>query len=182
MRYLILVPLCLGAAACSSGEDSSAAKAATAIPASMAPGQYALEGQVTAFRSTDGRTPVVKAAVGDKSADAACVAAASPPPPEMFAGQGYTCTYKTTYIKDGMINAALGCRSKAIDGDVTMNVQGSYTAKDFDATVETSTYLPGAGDFAMTRRIKGRLTGPTCAPAEAQDGKAAAAVPPTKAG
>jgi hypothetical protein len=176
MRYLIMLPLCLAAAACSSGEDSSAAKGEAATPATMAPGQYATDMEVKTFRSTDGTPPAVKAAVGDKSAGAGCVAAGSPPPAELFAGPDNKCTYKNSYIKEGLINASLDCTAKGVTGQVMYNVQGSYTATGFDVTVDTTTYLPGAGDFAMSRSVKGRLTGPTCAPAPAEgaDGNMAA--------
>jgi hypothetical protein len=179
MRYLMMLPLCLAATAC--GGEEKATNAAAAIPATMAPGQYATDIEVTAFRSTDGRTPVLKAAVGDKSAGGGCLTTGNPPP-ELFASPGHKCSYKTTYIKDGMINASLGCKADGIDGDITMNVEGSYTATGFDATVKTNTYLPGAGDFEMSRKVKGTLTGPSCAPAVDAEGNSAAGNESAKAG
>jgi hypothetical protein len=175
MRYLMMVPLCLAAVACSGGDDKSAAKAEAPTPATMAPGQYASDIEVKSLRSTDGTEPAVKAKAGDKSAGGGCVTAAALPPPELFAEPGDKCSYKNSYIKDGMINASLDCTSKGIDGQVMYNVTGSYTATGFDATVDTTTYLPGRGDFAMTRSVKGRLTGPTCAPApvDGADGNSA---------
>jgi hypothetical protein len=174
MRYLLLVPICLAAGCSGGGEDANKA-AAVATPATMPAGQYATEVEVTAFRSTDNQTPAITAKQGDKSTAAGCVTAGSPPPAALFTGEAYKCNYQSSYFKDGILNASLDCTAPKITGTITMTVQGSYTAKDFEATVETSTYLPGPGDFAMTRKVTGRLTGPTCAPAEGDAGGNASA-------
>ena len=66
MRYLMMVPFCLAAAACSGGAEEKKS-AAPATPATMAAGQYATDFEVTAFRQTDNNpTPAVKAKKGDK--------------------------------------------------------------------------------------------------------------------
>lgn len=176
MRIWMPVMACLALGACSGESDEDAANkaAAAAPPAAMSPGQYATDVAVKAFRSTDGQTPAIKAKVGDKSTGAGCVAAGALPPPELFAGADDKCTYKTNYIKDGMINAALDCTTKGVTGQVQMNIQGSYTATGFEASVDTNTFLPGPGDFAETRAVKGRLTGPTCAAPPADGDKAGA--------
>jgi hypothetical protein len=164
-----MLPCCLAAAACSGGEEEAknkAAAAAAARPANMAAGQYATESEVTAFRSTDNQTPAVKAAVGDKASGAGCVTAGALPPPELFAGKDYKCSYKYSYIRDGTLNASLGCTMAGTPGEITMTVEGSYTATGFEAKLESNTYFPGTGDFTMSRKVSGRLTGPTCAPAE----------------
>jgi hypothetical protein len=179
MRYLLLVPFCLAAVGCSGGDDASAgnaAAAAAATPATMPPGQYATEFEVTQFRQTDNNpTPAVKAKQGDKVAGSGCVSNGSLPPPELFTGEGYKCTYKYNYIKGGIINASLGCTINGKPGDVTMTVQGSYTADSFEAQLETNTYFPGNGDFAMSRKVIGHLTGPSCAPAAGDAGGNASA-------
>jgi hypothetical protein len=156
-RISMMVPLCL-IAACSGGEEK---KAEETVAASMAAGQWEVASEVTSFRSADKATPALKAAVGDKSQVAGCIDG-DEPPPELFAGEGYDCKYKNSYIRNGRINASLSCKREALEGEIMMSVQGSYTGNSFDGTVEATSYLPGEGDFVMNSKIGGRHTGPTC--------------------
>jgi Protein of unknown function (DUF3617) len=167
MRCLIIVPLCL-AAACSGGEE----KKAEEIAAAMQAGQWEISSEVTAFRSTDKATPALKAAVGDKATAPACIEAGkeAKPPAEMFAGAGYKCDYKDSYIRNGRITATLDCERDALEGRIFMTVDGSYKGDSFEGTSSVNSYLDGEGDFAMNSKISGRRTGPTCAaPAEEKD-------------
>jgi hypothetical protein len=165
-RISMIVPLCL-IAACSGGNEK---KADEAVAATMAAGQWEISSEVTSFRSADKATPALKAAVGDKSKVAACIEGAEPPP-ELFAGEGYECDYKNSYIRNGRINASLTCKREALEGEIMMSVQGSYAGESFEGTVEATSYLPGEGDFVMSSKISGNHTGPTCQPAP--NGKAA---------
>jgi hypothetical protein len=174
MRALIIVPLCL-AAACSGGggEENKAEEAAAAMQA----GQWEISSEVTAFRSTDKATPALKAAVGDKATAPACIEAGKEdkPPPEMFAGAGYKCEYKDHYVRDGHVNVSLECERDALDGKIQMTVEGTYTGDSFQGTSNANSFLAGDGDFAMSSKISGRRTGPTCAaPVEDAKGKAKA--------
>jgi hypothetical protein len=67
-----------------------------------------------------------------------------------------------------------------------MNVSGSYDSNSFEATVDSTSYLPGDGDFTMSRKVKGKLTPGACqAAAPAAEDKGAAkggAKPKAKAG
>lgn len=171
MRAWIVVPLCL-AAACSDGEsDKKSEEAAAAMQA----GQWQIDSQVTAFRSTDKAMPALKASVGDKATAGACIEQGKEekPPPEMFAGAGYECEYKDHYMRSGRINVSLQCERDALEGNIMMTVEGSYTGDSFEATVNTNSLLSGDGDFAMASKLTGRRTGPACAaPAAAGGGKA----------
>jgi hypothetical protein len=160
MRALIVVPLCL-MAACSGGEE----KKAEVVVDTMRAGQWETTVDVASFRSTDKATPALKAAAGDKSTVLACIEEgdAKKPKPELFAGEGYECDYKSSYIRKGRINASLECKRDALKGQIMMTVQGKYTADSFEATVDTLSYLPGEGDFEMSSKITGRRTGDTCA-------------------
>jgi hypothetical protein len=174
MRALIIVPLCL-AAACSDGggEQNKAEEAATAMQA----GQWEIVSEVTAFRSTDKATPALKAAVGDKTTAPACIEAGKEekPPAEMFAGAGYKCDYKDRYMRGGLINVSIECERDALEGKIQMTVEGTYTGDSFQGTVNANSFLSGDGDFAMTSKVTGRRTGPTCAaPAVDPKGKAKA--------
>jgi hypothetical protein len=172
MRASIMIPFFLALAACSG--DGGADKSGEAVaPASFPAGQWQARWEVTAMRSTDGNIPAVKAKVGDKEEGAGCVqpAATDRPDPALFSGPGYQCTYQSSYIKDGMLTAALTCTRKGVTGQMGMNIQGSYTANSFDGVVDTTTFLPGPGDFAMSRKVSGRRVGPSCAPAPDAGGK-----------
>ncbi|HEX8669113.1 MAG TPA: DUF3617 family protein [Allosphingosinicella sp.] len=170
MRALIIVPLCLAAAACSGGGEEGKV---TQKAARMEAGQWETSFEVTSFRSTDKSTPVLKAAVGDKETGSACITDADggAPPAAIFAGPGYECSYKDSYLRAGRINATLDCRRKGIDGSIMMNASGTFTGTTFEGTVDAASYLPGSGDFALTRKIGGRKTGAAC-PAPAPEGDA----------
>lgn len=163
MRSLMIVPLCLLVAACSEGE---APKAEVAIADNLEPGLWEATSEVTAFRSTDKSTPAVQAAVGDKSTVQACVTEAdkATPPVSLFAGEGYDCKYATDYLRGGRINHSLECTRKDVTGSIPMQVEGTYRGDAFEGNVTTQTYLPGTGDFAMTRKITARRTAPSCPP------------------
>ena len=173
MRGLIIAPLCL-AAACSGGggEEKKAEEAAAAMQA----GQWEIGSEVTAFRSTDKATPALKAAVGDKATTAACIEAGkeAKPPAEIFAGAGYECDYKDSYIRSGRITATLDCERDALEGRIFMTIEGSYKGDSFEARSTANSYLSGEGDFAMNSKISGRRTGPTCAAPADDKGKAKA--------
>jgi len=174
MRASIIVPLGL-LAACSGGggEENKVAEAA----ATMQAGQWEVVSEVTAFRSTDQATPALKAAVGDKATAPACIEAGKEekPPAAMFAGAGYECDYKDSYIRNGRLTATLDCERDALEGKIFMTIQGSYKGDSFEGTSSATSYLSGEGDFAMNSKLSGRRTGPTCAPQAAEEkGKAKA--------
>jgi hypothetical protein len=169
MRALIIVPLCL-AAACSGGGgvENKAEEAADTLQA----GQWEVSYEVTNFRSTDKATPALKAAVGDKATAPACIEAGKEdkPPPEMFAGTGYECEYKDHYVQSGRINVSLDCERDALEGHIMVTVEGTYKGDSFEGTSNSTSYLSGDGDFAMSSKFSGRRTGPACA-APAADAK-----------
>ena len=166
MRSLTILAAC-SLAACSGGGGEEEKKA-EAPAATMEAGQWQTQFEVTAHRTTDKTEPALKAAVGDKETGSACIAAGSEatPPPALFAGPGYDCSYKSSYIRNGRINASLKCSRAGMPGEIMMSVDGSYTGTSFEGTASTTTYLVGNGDFASTRKISGRKTGPTCAAEE----------------
>ena len=174
MRCLIIVPLCL-AAACSGGGGEE--KKAEETAATMQAGQWEVSSEVTGFRSTDKATPALKAAIGDKATAPACIEGGKEdkPPPEMFAGVGYECDYKDRYLRGGRINISLECEREALEGKIQMTVEGTYTGDTFTSTANANSFLSGEGDFAMSTKVSGRRTGPTCAaPVEDAKGKAKA--------
>ena len=160
MRALILVPLCLVAACSEGGEQKKKEGPAKNVTA----GQWETSYEVTAIRSTDKTEPALKAAEGDRETGSVCIPAGgeATPPPELFAGPGHECSYKNSYIRNGRITASLSCTREGIEGDLMMTVEGKYTATTFEGTVSTTTYLPGRGDFEMSRKMSGRHTAASC--------------------
>ncbi|HEX9947433.1 MAG TPA: DUF3617 family protein [Allosphingosinicella sp.] len=169
MRTFIIVPLCLAAVACSGGGEQKKAEAA----ASMQAGQWEISSEVASFQSADKALPALKAAVGDKATAPGCIEAGKEdkPPPEMFAGVGYECDYKDTYLSGGRINVSMECERDALEGKVMVSVEGTYTGDSFQGTSNTKSFLPGDGDFVMSSKISGRRTGPACAAPAAGDSK-----------
>jgi len=186
MRILGLVPLCVAAAACSGGGGDAGGNEAAAAPATMPAGTWNSEFEVKAFRSTDKTTPALKAKEGDKEQASSCVPEAqrAQPPADLFAGSGYSCTYSNSYIKDGTINAGLICTRPELKGQINMQVSGTYDAGSFEASVDSTSFLPGDGDFTMSRKVKGKVTAGACQPAAPADAAATkgGAGPKPKAG
>ena len=174
MRAWIIVPLGL-IAACSGGGGEEKKTESAGAATSLEAGQWETSFETTKFGSTDKTEPALKAAVGDKETASFCLAAAdtSNPPPELFAGEGYDCDYKSSYLRKGRINASLSCERDGIDGQIMMSVEGTFTGTGFEGTAETTTYLPGRGDFAQTRTVSGRRTAETCAEGGAGEGNKA---------
>jgi hypothetical protein len=165
MRKSVALLLCLGAAACGGAPEEKKAEEA---PALLPAGTWTVSSQVTALRSLDKTPPAVKAAVGDKDTTTICVPKASgEPSANLFGGTGYECAYKSAYIKQGMLNATVDCRREDVEGSIMMSVQGSYTASGFTGTADTTAYLPGPGDFAMSRKLSATVKPGACTPAPA---------------
>ena len=163
MRALMLLPICL-VAACSGGGEEKAEKAKA--PAALPAGQWEATYETENIRSTDKTEPALKAAAGEKETASACVREGAAPV-ELLGGPGYECGSKNSYMRNGRLNVSLQCRRDGIDGELMMTVSGNYTADTLDATIDTTAYLPGRGDFEMRRKITARKTGDTCtAPAE----------------
>lgn len=163
MRILVLASFGL-VAACSGGEEK---KAEGPVAATLGAGQWEVSYETTAFRSTDGKTPILKSAVGEKETASVCVAAGSEskPDPALFAGAGYDCSYTTTYIKEGRVNAQLSCTREGANGSISLSASGTSTADTIEGSVDATSYLSGDGDFAMSRKITARRTAPACQPA-----------------
>ena len=177
MRHLVMLPLCAALAAC--GGEQAAEKKVEEQAATMSAGHWETSSEVTEMRSTDKTEPVVKAAAGDKATHMTCVTEAekAKPSPALFAGEGYSCKHKDgTYIRGGRLVASLDCTREGVNGQIMMQVDGSYKGDSFEARVKTTSDLPGRGDVEMNRKITGRKTGDTCAaPAEDAEGNGAAA-------
>ena len=164
MRALILVPF-LAVAACS-GEGGEKKEEKAARPASFPAGQWQADFEVENIRSTDKTEPALAAKAGDKESVAACATEGAGPPPELLAGPGYQCQPKNSYVRNGRMTVSLDCTREGIEGQVMMTVDGTYSADTVEGTVHTTTYLPGRGDFEMSRKFSGRRTGDTCTPAD----------------
>ena len=166
MRILSIVAMGL-LAACSSEAPPADAPAKTA--AALTPGEYAMTSTITAFRSTDGATPLTKSKLGAVTETKACVAADGALDPAIFAEAGDSCTATNSYSRGGRINMQLSCTRPGAPGQILPAVDAKYTADAFEGTATTTTYLQGYGDYALTRTIKGKRVGdcPPAAPAKA---------------
>jgi hypothetical protein len=161
MRALIIIPLCL-AAACS--EEKAPPKAEVAA-ATLQAGKWEVTTDVTSMRSMDAGSPAIRAKVGDKSTSEICLGEAdrAKPPPALFAGEADECQYRNSYLRNGRVNASLGCRRDGLSGDIMKSVDGTFTATGFDVTVDTTSYLVADGDVQIAAKVTGRRTG-DCTP------------------
>ena len=170
MRGLMLLPICLVAACSGGGEEKKAEKAE--IPATLPAGQWEATYETENIRSTDKTEPALKAAAGEKETTSVCVREGDAPV-ELLGGPGYECGSKNSYMRKGRLNVSLQCRRDGIEGELMMTASGNYTADTVEATIDTTAYLPGRGDFEMRRKLTARKTGDTCAaPAEGEGGNA----------
>ena len=62
-------------------------------------------------------------------------------------------------VRNGRIGLDLTCKRKGTSGEVRQSVSGSFKADTLDAEVSTTTYLAGAGDYAMTRTVTAKRVG-----------------------
>lgn len=158
MRAIFIMTLAaLGA--CSATEEAE--NKAEPVAASIDAGFWEMNYEVTSMRVAGNRPAAVKAKEGDKASASLCVAEAdrAKPAPALFAGEGYECSYRESYIKNGRLNATLTCARQGIAGDIMMSVDGTYTGTSMDATVNATSYLPGEGDFQMETKLAGRRVG-----------------------
>lgn len=163
-HILALVPLAM-LAACGGGAEQQN-KAAADVTA-IAPGQYEVTREVTAFRATDrAAAPQINTPAGTRSSESICVGAGDQPPAELFAGTGSECTYGNHYLRRGRINSSLTCQREGLNGQIRMTAYGTVTADGFQVDVDTTTYFTGEGDAVFTTRTTGRRTG-DCQPAPA---------------
>ena len=83
--------------------------------------------------------------------------------PALFAEDGDTCTGKNPYVRNGRIGLDISCTRKGTGGEVRQSVSGTFKADTLEAEVTTTTYLAGAGDYAMTRTVTAKRVG-VCPP------------------
>ena len=181
MRNLVIAATAaLFVSACGS-EAPQENKAAAETPDTPTAGQYQASWTVTALRSVDKTTPATNLKEKATGTATGCVDASGAIDPALFAEDGDECTIDNKYVRNGRISMDVKCTRKGAPGEIRQSISGSYTADGMEAEVSTSTYLTGAGDYAMTRTFTAKRTG-ECAPVPADDGNAAAPTPTGNAG
>ena len=128
-------------------------------PASLAGGQYEASWSVSSLRSVDKTTPATNLKQDASGTTLACIAADGTIDPALFAEDGDECTAKNPYVRNGRIGLDLTCTRKGASGEVRQSVSGTFNGDGLDAQVSTTTYLSGAGDYAMERTVKAKRVG-----------------------
>jgi hypothetical protein len=155
-------------AACGDGaaEEAAKQKAAAAEAAKklqLTAGQWETTTEVTRFTKQDqAPKPAINAPVGTKSTASICIAAdqTKEPPAVLLAGnESYQCTYDSSYISAGTLNAALTCRRAGVNGEIRMSIAGDYTAETITAEQDLQTSLPGPGDANILSKLTARRVG-----------------------
>ncbi|HET9460185.1 MAG TPA: DUF3617 family protein [Sphingomicrobium sp.] len=142
------------------GQESAVNNGSEQVPAAINPGEYEVTTVVESLRSTDQTTPATKAKADGKAVThRACIASDGTVEPAMFSEAGDECRIDSVYARNGRLTLALSCSRPGAPGLVAQSVAGTFSADGFEATVETATYLTGAGDYAMRRKMVGKRVG-----------------------
>lgn len=167
MKHRIQVAVAAAAmlGACSGGGEPQKAKEGKA--ASLQPGEYEVTAVVDSIRSTDNTTPLINAKAGDKAdARRTCIPADGKIDPALFTQAGDKCTEQSNFVRRGRMSIQYQC-TRPGKGPVTELVDGKFKKDSFEASVTTSTYFSGSGDYEMVRSFTGRRVGEcSAAPAE----------------
>lgn len=152
------------------GQGAAVNNGSEQVPAAINPGEYEVTTIVESLRSTDQTTPATKAKADGKAiTHRACIASDGTVEPAMFSEAGDECRIDSAYARNGRLTLALSCSRPGAPGLVAQSVAGTFSADGFEATVETATYLTGAGDYAMRRKMVGKRVG-ECAAKEDKAG------------
>lgn len=149
------------------GQEAAVNNGSEQVPAAINPGEYEVTTIVESLRSTDQTTPATKAKADGKAiTHRACIASDGTVEPAMFSEAGDECRIDSAYARNGRLTLALSCSRPGAPGLVAQSVAGTFSADGFEATVETATYLTGAGDYAMRRKMVGKRVGECAAKAD----------------
>jgi len=139
------------------------------VIAAINPGEYEVTTLVQELRSVDHTTPATKSKASAEGDDPvthrACIAPDGTVEPSMFSEAGDECRIDNAYVRNGRMTMQLACTRPGAPGQVMQSVNGQFTADAFEATVTTATYLTGAGDYSMTRKMTAKRVG-DCTPKE----------------
>ena len=161
MRTTIIGLAAAGLLAACSGDAAQEPKK-EAKAASLTPGEYEVTDKVDEVRSTDNSTPAtarkVPAAGEASPASRICVGADGALDPKIFAEAGDQCTSTGSYMRGGRLSYQFNC-NRAGKGGLSQLADGKFTADSFEASVTSSTYFSGPGDYSLTRTLTGRRVG-----------------------
>jgi hypothetical protein len=147
------------------GDGAAPVKNEPQAATALKPGQYQADWKVASLRSVDKTTPATNLKQDATGRTVACVT--DQIDPALFAEDGDSCTIANPYVRNGRLQMDLTCTRKGQDGQVRESVSGTFTGDSIDAEVSTSTYLSGAGDYAMSRNFTAKRLG-ECPPAAAK--------------
>jgi hypothetical protein len=158
MRTWVIVPLLL-AGACSG--EAEAPKKEQAAAERLSAGQWELTTEVTEFSKGDQGTPNIDTPAGTRASSSACIPEADgkKPNPSLFSDARDECSYSNFYMARGRLSASVNCTRQGLDGNISTNVDGSYTADTMEATLRTDTAFSADGDVRFTRKLTGRRVG-----------------------
>lgn len=172
MRTIVLGLTAAGLLAACSGDVAEEPKKEARADA-LRPGEYEVTDKVDELRSTDNTTPATAlkvAAAGEaRPTTRICVGADGAIDPKIFAEAGDKCAPTGSYMRGGRLSYQFNC-TRAGKGGLGQLVDGKFTTDSFEATVNTSTYFSGPGDYALSRTLSGKRVGdcPATQPEAAQ--------------
>ena len=161
MRTMVLGFAAAGLLAACSGDTVKEPKQEAKADA-LQPGEYEVTDKVDELRSIDNSTPataVKAAAAGEVSPTSRiCVGKDGAIDPKVFAEAGDKCSATGSYLRGGRLSYQFNC-TRAGKGGLGQLVDGKFTADSFEASVSTSTFFSGAGDYELKRTLTGKRVG-----------------------
>lgn len=169
MRMMLIAASAVLLSACGEGEAEAPKK--VAAPATLPAGDYEVTIKVASLVSADNTPVPTFAKQGDTRTVRGCVGADGLPAADLLATKGDTCELQNPYVRSGRLNFQLNCNRKG-QGQVSADVNGSYTAEGFTGTVNTSSFFTGSGDFKLVEEVTARKVADQCSPAADAKAKA----------
>ena len=163
MRKLAAMSLLLIAACSDEAGKEKAGSAAETANLKLEAGQWETTSEIVRMTSADGGAgaAAMEKAAGTKTTTTSCITPeqANKPGSQLFAGDKSSCAYDNFYMTRGRLNASMTCTQPGANGNIMMNVDGTYSATSFEANVDMSTHFVGPGDMKVTSKISGRRIG-----------------------
>lgn len=148
-----------------SGEEAAEEVANANI--NITPGQWENTVQFTEFdipNMPEEARGMMQQQMGQSRTDTSCITPeeAADPEASMFDDQNDDCSYTDFNMSNGNILIAGSCTPEGMGGSMTMRMEGSYSATEYDMTMSMNAEGGPMGPMSLGGRVTGRYLGPDC--------------------
>jgi hypothetical protein len=147
-------------AACS--DDGGQQKASgTKAAMQLQPGQWEMTSEITNITMTQKGAPMAPIKAGTKVTIANCITPEQVKSPDatLFSGTKGSCKYDNFYMANGRLNAQMTCAQPGQQGNLMMNIDGTYTPTTMEVSSDLDTNVAGAGNMKMSSKLTGKRIG-----------------------